>query len=144
MRSRTRGVGSGAVSPIAYAPSSACRARGSRSQVHGTETADQPGYIVIHAEIPAHELSRYPIDLRSVSHGTGSFTRRFVRYDYMPTALGTANTTLGLDPGRSADPVEDQRVPARPLGRRSRTRPPAPAGPARSRSGVSVCRVSSG
>ena len=46
-----------------------------------------PGYAVIHAEVPAHELSRYPIDLRSVSHGTGTFTRSFVRYDYMPAAL---------------------------------------------------------
>jgi elongation factor G len=61
--------------------------RGRRGQVHGTETADLPGYVVIHAEVPAHELSRYPIDLRSVSHGTGTFTRRFVRYDYMPTTL---------------------------------------------------------
>jgi elongation factor G len=61
--------------------------RGRRGQVHGTETADIRGYTVIHAEVPAHELSRYPIDLRSVSHGTGTFTRAFVRYDYMPTAL---------------------------------------------------------
>jgi elongation factor G len=61
--------------------------RGRRGQVHGTETAEVAGYVVIHAEVPAHELSRYPIDLRSVSHGTGTFTRRFVRYDYMPTAL---------------------------------------------------------
>jgi elongation factor G len=67
--------------------------RGRRGQVHGTETADQPGYIVIHAETPAHELSRYPIDLRSVSHGTGTFTRRFVRYDYMPTALAREVTS---------------------------------------------------
>jgi elongation factor G len=62
--------------------------RGRRGQVHGTETApDLPGYAVIHAEVPAHELSRYPIDLRSVSHGTGTFKRSFVRYDYMPAAL---------------------------------------------------------
>ena len=61
--------------------------RGRRGQVHGTETADMPGYALIHAEVPAHELSRYPIDLRSVSHGTGTFTRSFVRYDYMPAAL---------------------------------------------------------
>ena len=61
--------------------------RGRRGQVHGTETADIPGYVIIHAEVPAHELSRYPIDLRSVSHGTGTFTRRFVRYDYMPSNL---------------------------------------------------------
>ncbi|MFP5283912.1 MAG: elongation factor G-like protein EF-G2, partial [Actinomycetes bacterium] len=61
--------------------------RSRRGQVHGTETADLPGYTVIHAEVPAHELSRYPIDLRSVSHGTGTFTRSFVRYDYMPANL---------------------------------------------------------
>ena len=61
--------------------------RGRRGQVHGTEPAGVEGRTVIHAEVPAHELSRYPVDLRSVSHGTGSFTRSFVRYDYMPPAL---------------------------------------------------------
>jgi elongation factor G len=68
--------------------------RGRRGQVHGTETAtDLPGYAVIHAEVPAHELSRYPIDLRSVSHGTGTFKRSFVRYDYMPAALARDMTS---------------------------------------------------
>jgi elongation factor G len=68
--------------------------RGRRGQVHGTETApDLPGYAVIHAEVPAHELSRYPIDLRSVSHGTGTFKRSFVRYDYMPAALARELTS---------------------------------------------------
>ena len=61
--------------------------RGRRGQVHGTEPAQVAGRTVIHAEVPAHELARYPVDLRSVSHGTGSFTRSFVRYDYMPPAL---------------------------------------------------------
>ena len=64
----------------------------------GARHRDRPtcrGYIVIHAEVPAHELSRYPIDLRSVSHGTGTFTRRFVRYDYMPARIW---------PGRSSRP----------------------------------------
>jgi elongation factor G len=68
--------------------------RGRRGQVHGTETApDLPGYAIIHAEVPAHELSRYPIDLRSVSHGTGTFKRSFVRYDYMPAALARELTS---------------------------------------------------
>jgi elongation factor G len=68
--------------------------RGRRGQVHGTETAPNlPGYAVIHAEVPAHELSRYPIDLRSVSHGTGTFKRSFVRYDYMPAALAREVTS---------------------------------------------------
>ncbi|KGN41738.1 elongation factor G [Knoellia aerolata DSM 18566] len=61
--------------------------RGRRGQVHGTEPSAHEGRTVIHAEIPALELSRYPIDLRSVSHGTGTFTRRFARYDYLPPHL---------------------------------------------------------
>jgi elongation factor G len=67
--------------------------RGRRGQVHGTEPAQVPGRTVIHAEVPAYELSRYPVDLRSVSHGTGTFTRSFVRYDYMPPALAREVTT---------------------------------------------------
>ncbi len=58
--------------------------RGRRGQVLGTEPASESGWTVVHAEVPQTELSRYPIDLRSVSHGTGSFTRRPLRYDYMP------------------------------------------------------------
>ena len=61
--------------------------RGRRGQVHGTEPGELAGYTVVHAEVPQYELSRYPIDLRSVSHGTGTFTRTFVRYDYMPAQL---------------------------------------------------------
>jgi elongation factor G len=60
---------------------------GRRGQVHGTEPGEVEGHTVIHAEVPAYELSRYAIDLRSVSHGTGSFTRSFARYDYMPAQL---------------------------------------------------------
>ncbi|MGB8382073.1 MAG: elongation factor G-like protein EF-G2 [Dermatophilaceae bacterium] len=58
--------------------------RGRRGQVLGTEPASETGWTIVHAEVPQTELSRYPIDLRSVSHGTGSFTRRRLRYDYMP------------------------------------------------------------
>jgi elongation factor G len=58
--------------------------RGRRGQVLGTEPAPHEGWTIVHAEVPQTELSRYPIDLRSVSHGTGSFTRSMLRYDYMP------------------------------------------------------------
>jgi elongation factor G len=61
--------------------------RGRRGQVHGTETSELAGHTTIHAEVPAQELSRYAIDLRSVTHGTGTFTRTFLRYDYLPPAL---------------------------------------------------------
>lgn len=60
--------------------------RGRRAQVYGTEPVGNEGHTVVRAEVPQHELSRYPIDLRSVSHGSGTFTRRFVRYDYLPAA----------------------------------------------------------
>lgn len=44
------------------------------------------------AEVPQQELSRYPIDLKSVSHGSGSFTRSFVRYDNLPANLAREPT----------------------------------------------------
>jgi elongation factor G len=69
--------------------------RGRRGFVHGTEAGEVPGFVVVHAEVPAHELARYPIDLRSVSHGTGSFTRAFARYDYMPPTLARELATTG-------------------------------------------------
>ncbi|MDN5796355.1 MAG: elongation factor G-like protein EF-G2 [Intrasporangium sp.] len=58
--------------------------RGRRGQVVGTEPAEEAGWTVVRAEVPAAELSRYPIDLRSVSHGTGSFTRVPLRHDLLP------------------------------------------------------------
>jgi len=58
--------------------------RGRRGHVLGTEPAEMTGRTLVHAEVPQVELSRYPIDLRSVSHGTGVFTRSVLRYDYMP------------------------------------------------------------
>ncbi|HET8593702.1 MAG TPA: elongation factor G-like protein EF-G2 [Intrasporangium sp.] len=58
--------------------------RGRRGQVVGTEPAEEQGWTVVRAEVPSSELSRYPIDLRSVSHGTGSFTREPLRHDLLP------------------------------------------------------------
>lgn len=54
-----------------------------RARVLGTDTAG-PDRTVVRAEVPQVELTRYAIDLRSVSHGAGSFTRRFARYEPMP------------------------------------------------------------
>ena len=45
--------------------------------------SEQKGRTIVHAEVPQTELSRYAIDLRSVSHGTGLFTRSMIRYDYL-------------------------------------------------------------
>ena len=51
-----------------------------RARVLGTEAAPG-GRTVVHAEVPGLELLRYAVDLRSLSHGTGSFTRHFARYE---------------------------------------------------------------
>jgi elongation factor G len=50
-----------------------------RGRVLGQDSAD--GMAVVRAHVPCSELIRYPIDLRSASHGTGSFTRTFAGYE---------------------------------------------------------------
>ena len=57
-----------------------------RARVLGTEAAPG-GRTVVHAEVPGLELLRYAVDLRSLSHGTGSFTRHFARYEPLPNHL---------------------------------------------------------
>ncbi|KAA9154794.1 elongation factor G-like protein EF-G2 [Amycolatopsis acidicola] len=54
-----------------------------RGRVLGTESAGG-GRTVIRAEVPATELLRYATDLRSLTSGTATFTRRHARYDPMP------------------------------------------------------------
>ena len=49
----------------------------------GTETVGDDRTLV-RAEVPQVEITRYAIDLRSLSHGAGSFTRSFARYEPMP------------------------------------------------------------
>ena len=39
------------------------------------------------AEIPELEITRYSIDLRSMSHGTGSFSRSYLRHEPLPSHL---------------------------------------------------------
>ncbi len=54
-----------------------------RARVLGSE-ASPGGRTIVHAQAPAIELLRYATDLRSMSHGTGSFSRTFARYDAVP------------------------------------------------------------
>ena len=61
-----------------------------RGRVIGTEP-DTSGRTMITAEVPAAEVTRYAIDLRSVSHGTGSFTRTSLGYEPMPPNLVKAH-----------------------------------------------------
>ncbi|WP_327188677.1 elongation factor G-like protein EF-G2 [Streptomyces xinghaiensis] len=59
---------------------------GRRGRVVGTEQAG-PGRTLVRAEVPELEIGRYAVDLRSLSHGTGRFSRSYVRHEPMPPQL---------------------------------------------------------
>jgi len=59
---------------------------GRRGRVLGTEAVGD-GRCLVRAEVPAAELVRYAVDLRSLTHGAGSFTRAFRRYEPLPDHL---------------------------------------------------------
>lgn len=56
--------------------------RGSVLGMH--PSPDKRGYTVIQAEAPKAEMTDYPIALRAMSQGKGSFIYRFARYDEVP------------------------------------------------------------
>jgi elongation factor G len=56
-----------------------------RGRVTGTEPVGAGGRTLVRAEVPEIEVTRYAIDLRSLSHGTGAFTRSYVRHEPMPS-----------------------------------------------------------
>jgi elongation factor G len=58
-----------------------------RGRVLGTEPVGAGGRTLVKAEVPQLEITRYAIDLRSMSHGTGSFSRRYLRYEPLPNHL---------------------------------------------------------
>jgi elongation factor G len=60
---------------------------GRRAHVLGSEPVGSGGRTLVRALAPQLELTRYAIDLRSMSHGTGTFSRSFVRYEAMPAHL---------------------------------------------------------
>lgn len=57
-----------------------------RGRVLGTEPVPS-GRTLVRAEVPELEISRYAIDLRSMSHGTGTFSRRYLRHEPVPSHL---------------------------------------------------------
>ncbi len=59
---------------------------GRRGRVSGTEPVGA-GRTLVHAEVPELEITRYAIDLRSLSHGTATFTRSYLRHEAMPPHL---------------------------------------------------------
>jgi elongation factor G len=63
-----------------------------RGRVLGTEPV-AGGRTLVKAEIPELELTRYSIDLRSISQGTGSFSRSYLRYEPLPSHLAEKVTS---------------------------------------------------
>ncbi|HEX4788066.1 MAG TPA: elongation factor G-like protein EF-G2 [Actinospica sp.] len=61
---------------------------GRRGRVLGTEPAGG-GRTLVRAEVPATGLARYPVELRSLSHGTGQFTRSYLRHEAMPASMAS-------------------------------------------------------
>jgi elongation factor G len=59
---------------------------GRRGRVLGTEP-DTGERTLVRAEVPATELVRYATELRSLTSGTATFTRAFLRYEPMPPHL---------------------------------------------------------
>ncbi len=62
-----------------------------RGRVTGTEPVGA-GRSVIRAEVPQTEITRYAIDLRSISHGTGTFERIYLRHEPMPAHVAASVT----------------------------------------------------
>ena len=54
-----------------------------RGRLLGTDKVGDDRTLV-RAEVPQTELARYATDLRSATHGAGTFTRSFAHYEPMP------------------------------------------------------------
>ena len=65
-----------------------------RGKVLGSEPADAAGTVRIRALVPQLELRRYAAELRSLSHGSASFTRGFACYERLPEQV---TSRLGAD-----------------------------------------------
>jgi elongation factor G len=60
-----------------------------RGKVLGSEQAGESGLLVVRAEVPQLELRRYAAELRSLSHGSASFTRAFARHERVPDTVSS-------------------------------------------------------
>ena len=72
--------------PDAYVGAVMSDLSGRRGRVLGSEP-DGNERTRINAEVPATELLRYAVELRSMTSGTGDFSRTFARYEPMPSHL---------------------------------------------------------
>jgi elongation factor G len=67
-----------------------------RGRVTGTEPVGT-GRSLVKAEVPEVEVTRYAIDLRSLSHGTATFTRHHLRYEPMPSHIASKVASAGSE-----------------------------------------------
>ena len=58
-----------------------------RGRVMGMSPAEKKGYTIIDAEIPKSETLDYPISLRAMTQGRGSFDYEFIRYEQVPSNI---------------------------------------------------------
>ncbi|MCW2598503.1 MAG: small GTP-binding protein [Frankiales bacterium] len=72
--------------PSSYVGSVMSDLSGRRARVTGSTITEEDESLVS-AEVPDLELLHYPAELRSLSHGTGSFTRRYLRHEPLPAHL---------------------------------------------------------
>jgi elongation factor G len=61
---------------------------GRRGKIMGTEPDD--GYQLVRVTVPESEMLRFALDLRSITQGRGSYTKKFSHYDEMPAHLAKA------------------------------------------------------
>ncbi|WP_033341821.1 elongation factor G-like protein EF-G2 [Catenuloplanes japonicus] len=76
--------------PDAYVGAVMSDLSGRRGRVLGSEPDPDADGTLIRAEVPATELVRYAVELRSMTSGAGTFGRDFARYDQMPSHLADA------------------------------------------------------
>ena len=79
---------------------------------------------LVRAEVPQMEITRYAVDLRSISHGTGTFSRSYARHEPMPSQLaaklaGRERCELTVP---TADDVAERIFAARPRNHRAAVR----------------------
>ena len=74
--------------PSGYVGTAMSDLSGRRARVTGNDLVDDDTSLVT-AEVPDLELLHYAAELRALSHGTGSFTRRYLRHEPQPPHLAS-------------------------------------------------------
>jgi elongation factor G len=75
--------------PTSYVGTVMSDLSGRRARVTGNEPDAELDRAVVRAEVPELELARYAVELRSLTHGTGTFTRSYVRHEPAPPHVVT-------------------------------------------------------